>query len=223
MSDLTGSAKPVGSVEELRDLGLAFNEYGCCAKQGEKAPDQTDENGKVTGGYMKACPWHDVCRFHDIKRREGHDGKNTNPRIAPENVIFDIILPTGASSTWIGPCFDFYWGGLAKRYEFQGQGPGRNGERIHFLGYADDYIKAGKKVLVKGSRKRHETPVKGCEGCVRGNCTLRKPFEEPRLPERFKRPAETMPFAKNTSDRIDRMRADLTTGHMMESVGLPAT
>lgn len=188
--------KPHGTLKELQDYSLDTGLYGSCypspeSGRGPRKPG--DPPAVVVRGKpgVLGCPWYDKCQFKAI--RDCKDGMK-----GPENVVFNIRLESGVSNTFMGPCFDFYWSGLAKRWQRQAE----TGERIKFVGYAPKLLEQGVKILQKGTEVVHKTVDPTCAGCRRGECVLRKDVEKRVDPIVFPRIADSMPAAMNTIDRM---------------------
>jgi hypothetical protein len=219
--ELSRGPKPKGTPEELQNFALELNEHGCCAPSSGAGEFTSPDGAKLKAkSGVKGCPWWEVCQFDAIKNRKPIPPelqKKGEPTVllGPENVIFDVVLPNGASDTKCMPCYDYYWSGLWKRYDHQTG----TGERIAFRGYAPTI---NEKILVRGSRKKHRTRDNACEGCMRGSCVLYESFEEERPAERFKRLYQIMPEGGHTKERLDRMKDEAETTRLRRQSGLPS-
>jgi hypothetical protein len=165
--DLTGSEKPVGTLEELNQLNIDKTRFGSCSMR-------TNDN--------KGCPWFRSCRFREYRDRVG--GK-----VGPLNIGVRIVLSPidgGASDTKVMPCFDYYGSGLHNRQRQSAD----TGELIKVIAFEGD----GKKVRSRITVRAHPKPVPGCLSCAKGECYRRATAieggEDGQVVPKFARPRE---------------------------------
>ena len=179
--DLSGSEKPVGTLDELNDLGMDNTRFGSCSMR-------TNSN--------KGCPWFRQCRFRDFRDHVGN-------KLAPANVAVRIVLSPvdgGAADTKIMPCFDYYGSGLHNRQRQSSE----TGEIIKVIAFEGD----GKKVRSRITARAHPKPVPGCLSCAKGECYKRAPgVDEGEVPK-FPRPREVYHAMAEAAMARDEMLAE---------------
>lgn len=147
MADLSGSERPVGTLEELHDNGLSPDKFGSCSMRTRNS---------------KGCAWFQMCRFRQYRDQIG--GKK-----GPVNIGVRVILSPAegaAADNKIMPCYDWYYTGLSQR---QRQGE-KTGEIIKVISVEGD----GKKIRSRTTVREHPKPEPGCLSCSEGKCYRRK-------------------------------------------------
>lgn len=122
--------KAVGTLEEIRDIGMDPARVGCCARRN-------------TAEKIKGCAWFKHCRF-----RQWRD--QTNGLRGPLNIGVEIILSQQQGGAWNQSemaCHMFYDSGAAAR-AMESQ---KSGEIVRVIAYEGD----GKLLKIRETRRKN--------------------------------------------------------------------
>lgn len=185
---------PIGTLDEVRTLGLNPRLVGSCSKQ-------TRDN--------VGCPYHEQCRFHQW--RDGVDGRK-----GPLNIGIEIILGPVDGGAWGQKemaCFQYYKAGLADRVTDSPQ----TGEVIRVVAYEGDEKQMSFRETV---RENPKDPNDKRLLDVIDQRPLR-PFERPA--KRFPLYAKRENAREQALDEVEReaLRAALNRNKPAEVVGKP--
>jgi hypothetical protein len=163
--DVQQSEKPIGTPEEVRDIGMDIGRFATCMTA--KTPES------------KGCPWYDKtdkfdgCRFL----------KALGNRKAP--VMVGITIINGSNGVAGGvemPCFDYYYSGLYKRNQWRSL----TKDVIKVISIEGD----GVKVPLRETRALHPTKDPNCPDCAKNSCKKRVEEIVRRPVEPFPRPGD---------------------------------
>ncbi len=179
--DLSGSEKPVGTLEELKEAGLSPTQFGSCSPRDNR---------------NKGCAWFNFCRFREWRDR-------VNGKKGPLNFVAHVALSPaegGVANNPEMPCFDYYYSGLYARQ----RDSANTGEVIKVIGVEGD----GKKYKSRISVRAHPKPVAGCLACSDGKCIKRESkFHESEITP-FARPGQAFTELAESARMRDEMLMD---------------
>lgn len=163
--EIQQSEKPIGTPEELKEIGLNPLMFSSCCAKG-------------TPGH-KECPWYSKnekfpgCRFLKV----------LGDRKAPVTVGISIISGDNNTGNYVEmQCSDYYTSGLYKRNQHRAI----TGDTIKVVSIEGD----GVKLKFRESFALHPTKDPNCPDCAKLNCKKRVERLVEREVEPFVRPRE---------------------------------